>query len=268
MALTDVTDGSRVIEQGMMPYKITLTDTCDVGDLIGYDADDGKWERADANAKVYADFVAGEPCRESGDTITVFRQAIVTGFSAGVVGNPVYLGDTAGEYEDIPDSYGYQQIVGVCLSTTEVMVEPRAAVGVFGMNRQSLGWAGYIRSEIQDETTTDIWGGLRIDCKAVGGTLSGDVYGLYVFMQLDATPTSSSAIIRLEDGCSTSDGVDSYIMCICATSDPPDFLFELGPLAAPTNSAWDLNNNSSLTAAGRLKIKVGGSTRYISINSD
>lgn len=65
MALTDVTDGSRVIQQGMMPYKITFesssgTETIRQGDLVGWDADGGQWEKVDADAKVYADFVAGD----------------------------------------------------------------------------------------------------------------------------------------------------------------------------------------------------------------
>lgn len=263
MALTDVTDGSRVIQQGMMPYKITLNDTCKQGDLIGYDADDGVWEKADAADKVYADFVAGETCKASGDVITVFRQAIVTGFSDGVVGNPVYLGDTAGEYEDIPDTVHYQQVVGVCLSDTEVLVEPRAAVGVFGINRQALGWGGYIRSEIQDETTSALWGGLRIDCKAVGGTLSNDVFGLFVFLQLAVAPGGSSALLRLEDGCGTLGHPDAFITFISGAVGP-DYLFDLGSDPSPSGGSFDLDNTPT-TGGGNIKVKTSRGARYLAL---
>jgi len=264
--ITDVTDGSRVIQQGLMPYKITLTDTCEVGDPIGYDADTPGWYRADAGEKRYAEFVAGERCHKSGNTITVFRQAIVSGLSLGVAGDPVYCGNTtAGAYEDIPDSYGYQQIVGFCLSASEVLLCPNAAGGLFACNRESRGFAGYIRSEVDSATTTDLWGGLRIDVKSLTDATCGECYGLYVFMQQQDTNNTSGAIVRLEDCCSSSCGVESYIQFVTGTGDPPNFLFDLGPLTEPTNGAWSVLSAASDTTTGKLKIRVGGNTRYIPI---
>jgi len=264
--ITDVTDGSRVIQQGLMPYRITLTDTCNVGDLIGYDADTPGWYRADAGEKRYAEFVAGEKCTASGNQITVFRQAIVSGLSLGVASDPVYCGNTTvGAYEDIPDAGGYQQLVGFCLSTTEVLLCPNAAAGVFGCQRESRGFGGYIRSEADSATTTAPWGGLRVEVKALTGATTGECYGLYVFMQNQDTNNTAGAIVRLEDACSSSCGLDSFIQFIVAAADAPDFLFDLGPLTEPANGTWSVLTAASDTTTGRLKIRVGGNTRYIPI---
>lgn len=265
--ITDVTDGSRVIQQGLMPYRITLTDTCEVGDLIGYDADTPGWYKADAGEKRYAEFVAGERCQKSGDTITVFRQAIVSGLTLGVASDPVYCGNTtAGAYEDTPDSYLYVQVVGFCLSTTEVLLCPNAAATVFGCQRETRSFGGYIRSEADSATTSDIWGGLRIDVKSLTGATTTEAYGLYVFMQLADTANSTGAFIRLEDACSTSCGVDAWISFIGGPDqDPPDYLFEFN-VGHPTNDAWDKDaTTKSSTSSGLLKLNVGGDVKYINL---
>jgi len=267
--ITDVTDGSRVIQQGIMPYRITLTDTCQVGDLIGVDGDDWCWYRADAGEKRYAEFVAGEKCDKSGNTITVFRQAIVSGLTLGSPGDPVYCGNTtAGKYEDIPDAYGYQQLVGFCLSTTEVYLCPNAAGGVFASQRESRGFAGYIRSEANSCTTTDIWGGLRIDVKSLTAATTGEVYGLYLFLQLADTNNHAGAFIRLEDGCSTSCHPDSFISFISGAVGP-DYIFDLGSDSSPTGGAWAVEGGSAVktTASGYLRLNVGEGVKYINVYS-
>jgi len=38
MAWAANSTGGYVIKEGLLPVKITLTDTCNAGDLIGYDA--------------------------------------------------------------------------------------------------------------------------------------------------------------------------------------------------------------------------------------
>lgn len=266
--ITDVTDGSRVIQQGLMPYRITLTDTCEVGDLIGYDADTPGWYKADAGDKRYAEFVAGERCQKSGDMITVFRQAIVSGLSLGVASDPVYCGNTtAGAYEDIPDSSGYQQIVGFCLSPSEVLLCPNAAGGVFGCQRETRGFGGYIRSEADSSTTLSQWGGLRIDVKSLTGATTGAVYGLWVFVQPGDTDNTEGAIVRLEDASSSSCGIDSFISFQAAGVDPPDACFNLHP-NTPTNGAWDTSfTTAPTTAAGQIKVSCQAGDRYIALYS-
>lgn len=265
--ITDVTDGSRVIQQGLMPYTITLTDTCQVGDLIGYDADTPGWYRADAGDKRYAEFVAGEKCVKSGDTITVFRQAIVSGLSLGVASDPVYCGNTTdGAYEDIPDSSGYQQIVGFCLSASEVLLCPNAAAGVFGCQRETRGFGGYIRSEADSSTTLSQWGGLRIDVKSLTGATTGAVYGLWVFIQTADTDNTEGSFIRLEDASSSSSGIDYFISCQASGADPPDYFLDLHP-TEPTGSAWSCGTPASGSITGNIKVNTGAGDRYIPLYS-
>jgi len=263
--ITDVTDGSRVIQQGLMPYRITLMDTCEVGDLIGYDADTPGWYKADAGEKRYVECVAGERCQKSGDTVTVFRQAIVSGLSDGVAGDPVYCGNTtAGAYEDIPDSYAYQQPVGFCLSTTEVLLCPNAAGPVFSCNREARGYGAWIRSEVDSATATDMGGGLRVEYKALAGATTTEIYGVFVFMQNQDTNCHAGAFLRLEDGCSAGCHPDAFIVCIAGAVGPDNFL-DIGNTLTPTGGAWSTAANAPSGAGGWLKVTTGAGARYISL---
>jgi hypothetical protein len=270
MALTDVTDGSRVIQQGMMPYKITLTDTCDVGDLIGYDADSDAWERAVANTKVYAQFVAGEQCRESGNTITVFREAIVTGLSGANAGDPVYLGDTAGEYENTPDSSNYQQVVGVALSATELLVSPNGNIAASFACRRSLGFGGWFRSEIQSgQTAASRAGGIIVECKSIATSTTADYYGIYVMYQAQQNATGSSALIRLSDESSNGKEPDAFIMCSCPNADGPDYFIKFMN-ASGNGFTGALSGTTCGTVGGYLKLDIEGEApsagvRYIQL---
>lgn len=269
MAFTDVSTGGRVMQQGIMPYKLVLEDTCNVGDGIGFDEASEVWERADADGKAPMDFVAGEKCETSGDTITVFRQAIVSGLGSAAIGDPVYLGNTKGTYTAYPESWIHQQ-VGICISATEIMLSPNA-MALFSYAKHGVGWGTYIRAELNDSLatqTSQVWGGLRVDFKAdTSATITGDAYGIYVFAQLTVAPGESSAMLRLDDGCSASCGVDAWIMFVGGPDlDPPDYLFTFSTLE-PTNGAWSDSTAASATPTGRLKIQVGGQTRYIAITS-
>lgn len=272
MAFVDNAYNGRVIVQGIMPVKITITATCDVGDLIGYDnITSALWELADANGKIPAQLIAGEQNLTATATeITCFKMAEIdfgTGSTA-TPGDMVYLSDTAGSYAATPGGWVHQ-CVGQCITAQRAFIQPDSSP-LFGYSTTGTGNGAWIRAELASgKTAASVFCGARIDVKTIAtSTVGGDVYGVYVFGQLQKAPTTSSAMIRLEDGCSSSCGFDSYVMCVTGTGDPPDFLMELGALSEPTNNAWSLLTNSSLTAAGRLKIKVGGSTRYISINSD
>ncbi len=269
MAFVDPTTGARVIKEGIMPVKITLDDTCEVGDLIGYDAiTDDAWERADANGKIPAQLVAGEKCHTSGDEITAYKMALVD-FGSGCTATPgdmVYLSDTVGRYA--VTTTWVPQNVGEMVSAQIAFVNPSALMP-FGYTTVGVS-GGFVRMEVPSgKTAMSPLYALRIDLKTIAtSVIPGDAYILYLFGQMQQAPTSTSAMVRIEDGCASSCGFDSYILFVTGTGDPPDFLFELGALSEPTNNAWSLLTNSSLTAAGRVKIKVGGATRYISINSD
>ena len=265
MAFTDQTTGGRVVKQGIMPIKITLTDTCHVGDLIGYEGvTDNEWQRADANGKVLAQLVAGEKCAASGDEITCFKMAVIEypSTTSATTGDMVYLADDVGQYAATPATW-VMQCVGEMVSTTEMFVHPSCSpVSAYASTGTS--WAGYFRSELEaGRTGSTHWGGLRADVKAIAASVPGaDVYGLYIFMQLQAASTGS-AFIRLEDGCS--EGVDSWFEFIPFSDAPPNF-FTFSTLE-PANGAWSDSTSCSNTSTGRIKVNMGGLTRYIPITS-
>jgi len=123
-SLTDVTDGSRVIAEGIAPCQVALSAAALPGDLLGKSG--STWVLADGNNSVYAELVAGQK-GASGDTITAFRIARVSALSGAAIGDPVYLSDTAGGYSASAGTVG--QIVGVAISATEVLLFPNYITG-------------------------------------------------------------------------------------------------------------------------------------------
>ena len=268
MAFTDNTTGGRNIVQGILPYKLTLTDTCEVGDLIGYDSiSTGAWERADANAKKYANFIAGEPCKTSGDTITVYREAIVSGFTGAVAGDLVYLSDTDGDYAAAPVG-NYHQVVGIMISVTEAVIRPDA-MPVCSYNTQvtptGLAEAGFFRTEINDGASASMCGGIKIECKSLTGcdTLSS-MRGLYIYMQAakDTTDGTDLCIVRLEDGGTIP--VHSVFELAFTNAAGPSYL-----IRTTTNSGTMYSKTgTSSTGAGWFKVDCAGTDRYILMYSD
>lgn len=124
MALTDVTDGSRVVKEGICPVQVVLSGSVLPGDLIGLSG--STWVPADANASIYAELVAGMK-GASGDTITAYRIARVGALSGAAIGDAVYLSDTAGGVSDTAGTVG--QIVGICISATDVLLFPQYTTG-------------------------------------------------------------------------------------------------------------------------------------------
>lgn len=118
MAFTDVTDGSRVIKEGVGMVKITLAADCCVGDLLGYNSG---WVLADANGTYPAVLVAGVTAA-SGAEIAAYRAAKIGGITSGTAGNKLYLSDTAGDYSASAGTLS--QVVGVELGGGEIYVEP------------------------------------------------------------------------------------------------------------------------------------------------
>ena len=267
MAFTDNSTGGRVIKEGISLIKLVLADTCKVGDPIGFDDTSGAWEVADADGKILMAFIAGEECLVSGRTITVYRKAIVSGFTDATLGDPVYLGNTEATYTAYPESWIHQQ-VGTCISDTEAYLEPQYNA-LFSYDQQGVGWGGYVRAVLTDASVTQsnqIWGGLRVDMKAESGsTIASDAYGIYVFAQLLKAPVGSSSLLRLEDGCASSCGVDSFIVFVTSQADAPDYFFAFG-VDTEGNGAWDLTKNCT-TSAGQMKLKFPTGDRYILLHS-
>jgi hypothetical protein len=269
MAFTDNTTGGRVIQQGTTPYKITLTDTCEVGDLICFDPTSSEvWERADANGKVYALFVAGEPCRASGGTITAYREAVVTGFTEGEAGKLLYLSDTVGEYAGLPTG-NYHQCVGVMVSTTEAVIradcQPKMGYAS-EPNSTGLGEAGFFRAELVDGVGASMFGALKLETK-VNSTADTvpSARSLYIYHQTNhaTTATEDNVIMRLEDGGSSVP--NAFIELQCTHDAGPTYLISSGTGASTAIKS----TGTCSTQSGWLKCWLGsptdGAVRYIAL---
>ncbi|MFC1914371.1 hypothetical protein ACFLXF_03770 [Chloroflexota bacterium] len=125
MAFSDSGMG-RVIEQGEGLVKITLAEACKAGDILGYSSG---WKRALATVgtAIQGRVVAGED-GASGDEITAYRRAVVSGYSGGTAGNPVYVAegtDYGKVTETAPSTSGdCDTVIGYVASATVVALEP------------------------------------------------------------------------------------------------------------------------------------------------
>ncbi len=90
MAFSDPGKG-RIIEQGEGLVRVTLAEACKAGDILGYSSG---WKRALATTgtAVQGRLVAGE-AGASGDVITAYRRAVISGYSGGTAGNAVYVAE-------------------------------------------------------------------------------------------------------------------------------------------------------------------------------
>ncbi len=118
MALADVTDGSRIVYNASPPVTITLAGTVAVGDLVGYS---GGWKAASGTDRIWPKLVAGQR-GASGDIISAYKAARISGLTTGVAGADVFLSTTAGAYTETTD--GTYIKVGYTLSTTDIFVQP------------------------------------------------------------------------------------------------------------------------------------------------
>lgn len=117
MAFADGT--SRIIKEATCPVQITLAGTVAKGDPLGYSAGTG-WVRADANAGVPAELIAGAD-GVSGDKIPAYKDAIIDGFSGGADGTLLYLSDTAGGYATTASTTS-EQLLGRMVSATRAVI--------------------------------------------------------------------------------------------------------------------------------------------------
>lgn len=125
MAFSDPGTG-RIIEQGEGLVKITLAEACKAGDVLGYNTG---WKRALATVgtAIQGRLVAGED-GASGDVITAYRRAVVSGYSGGTAGSAVYVAEGA-DYGEItetkPDtSDDCDTVIGYMVAATVAAVEP------------------------------------------------------------------------------------------------------------------------------------------------
>jgi len=124
--MTDNTTGGRVILQGIAPVRITLADTVEVGDLLGYSSG---WIRALATtgSTVDARLVAGQ-AGVSSDIIIAYPIAVIGGLTAMTAGGSVYVAEAALKGESTQtaptDSGDINAPIGIALSATEWLAYP------------------------------------------------------------------------------------------------------------------------------------------------
>lgn len=272
MAFIDNTEGGRVIKQGVNPVKITLTDTCNVGDPIGFDAVTANvWKRADANDKIYADLIAGEKCKASGDEITCYRMAVIAVPppyavplvpTAAIPGKPVYLSDEPGEYADNPVTT-WSQALGMFISVDEMFVVPNTIPPAAYAGHAVQGV--YFRTEIEALATAEVLlAGLRVDLKTLATAVITDAFGLYLFMQMKVAPNGASAMLRMDDGCDGGCHPESFVVVIPG-SVGPTYLLDIGSYTTPSGGSVSSAAESKSGAGGWLAVKTNDGTRYINL---
>ena len=125
MAFSDPGTG-RIMEQGEGLVKITLAEACKAGDILGYSSG---WKRALATVgtAIQGRLVAGED-GASGDVVTAYRRAVVSGYSGGTAVNSVYVAEGT-DYGKITEtkpttSGDCDTIIGYAISATVAALEP------------------------------------------------------------------------------------------------------------------------------------------------
>ena len=103
-------------------FQITLAGSVTKGDLIG---DSSGWVAADADAgtAIPAFFVALDD-GVSGDVIRATSIAVITSVTGATATNAVYCGTTAGETLNAAPGSSHDQVVGVALSATSILLAP------------------------------------------------------------------------------------------------------------------------------------------------
>lgn len=113
-------DGARTLIAGGPPIPLAITTAVAAGDLL---TESGGLADANATPPAPAAYVAGI-AGVNGDTIPVYKSAVVSGVTGATKGNKVFLADTPGGYSETP-STTQRQTVGFSISTTQIYVEPR-----------------------------------------------------------------------------------------------------------------------------------------------
>ena len=112
----------RTVEAAGPVFKITLTGAVYTGDLIG---DSSGWVQADSDAgTAIPAFIVAMEDGAAADVINATCTAVITSVTGATATNPVYCSGTAGETTETAPGSGDDQVVGVSLSSTSILVAP------------------------------------------------------------------------------------------------------------------------------------------------
>ena len=134
-------------------------------------------------------------------------------------------------------------------------VEPLAAVDAYAVVGGEV--CTYLASTV---ITTGAVHGLFVETQG-GATIGGDFYSLYVYSAPSCTPSGDSAVVRLESNVTTDARQTSWITFVGTKGLRA---MDFGPTDATT--AWHKDTTVSVQA-GRIKVRVGSSDRYIALYS-
>jgi hypothetical protein len=299
MAFADNTTGGRVIIAGFPEHalKITLTDTCNAGDLIGYASG---WKRADTNSspKVYPELVAAEKCTASGNEIQCYRCAVIDFGSSctATAGDRVFASNTAGAYEGTTCPNDQGVCVGVMNSTQQAFVNPTYAFGNLKLpNVEYSATSGHVimvqlKSALAATGTTSLTG-IEVTPKVLDAIAAGTISGVKIAIDLEGT---SAGTVTLSQGLEINLGSDSgtsrtvtssyHIRCInnyhgtitngvsVLRVDTAGGNVNWGAildLQSTCSGVWsDTDTGSGDTEAGYFKVLINGNARYVVTYSD
>ena len=300
MAFTDNTTGGRVITSGFPEHalKVTLTDTCQVGDLIGYASG---WKRADMNSspKVYPEFVAGEKCTASGNEIQCYRYAEIDFGTActATAGDRVFASTTAGGYQATTCADDQGSCVGVMTHAQRAIISPFYVFSNIKIpNVEYSPTSGHViiqqlKSALSATGTTSLTG-IEIAPKVLNAVAAGTISGVKVAVDLEGTSAGTvsraqcfeanvgsdsgtvrtvtvAACYRAINNCHGTITGGPYVIEVDAAGGNvawgafAKFADDSG-LASVTNGAI-LADISGIANAGWIKVVIGTTTRYIAV---
>ena len=112
----------RTLEAVGPVFKITLTGAVYAGDLIG---DSSGWVQADADAATAIPaFIVAMEDGAAAEVISATSIAVITSVTGATATNAVYCSGTAGLSTETAPGGGDDQVVGVSLSATSVLLAP------------------------------------------------------------------------------------------------------------------------------------------------
>ncbi len=299
MAFADNTTGGRVIISGHPEHalKLTLTDTCQAGDLIGYASG---WKRVDMNSspKCYPEFVAGEKCDTSGDEIQVYRHATIDFGSdcTATAGDRVFASTTAGGYQatDCDDDQG--MCVGVMTHAQRAFINPFYAFPNIKLpNTEYSATSGHViimqlKSALSATGTTSLTG-IEISPKVLSAVAAGTISGVKIAIDLEGTAAGTVTLaqgleINLGSDSGTARTVTSSYHIRCINNYHGTITNGVSVLRVDTsggNVAWgavldlqgtvagvwsDTDTATGDIEAGFFKVLINGNARYVMTYSD
>ncbi len=298
MAFADNTAG-RVIISGFPEHalKITLTDTCNVGDLIGYSSG---WKRADMNSspKVYPELVAGERCATSGNEIQCYKYAEIDFGSSctATAGDRVFASTTAGGYQATTCADDQGACVGVMTHAQRAILNPFYVFSNIKIPNVEYSVASghviiqQLKSALSGTGSTSLTG-IEISPKVLDAVAAGTISGVKVAVDLEGT---SAGTVTLAQGVEVNLGSDSgtartvtSAYCYRAinnfhgtitngvsvlrveTSGGNVAWGAVLDLASTASGLWsDTDTATGDTEAGFFKVKINGNARYVMTYSD